>query len=246
MTQAVTALVTGAARGIGFAIASALVDSGWRVVACDVDPDSVRLALDRLPPNSALGLCADVRDTAAIENWLDQAGLVPELLVNNAAIAPRRATFELDAEFLDEVYSVNFRAPVLLAVALASRLIAVNRPGSIVNIASVNALRGQPEMLHYNATKAALVSATQTLAVEFAPHGIRVNAVLPGSTRTEIWSDGGWSDEIRERIAGSNLLKRLAEPSEIAATVVFLASSAASFMTGHSLIVDGGLTVKMT
>jgi NAD(P)-dependent dehydrogenase (short-subunit alcohol dehydrogenase family) len=187
-----------------------------------------------------------VRDADAIAHWLDGRGIVPNILINNAAVAPRVPALDLDAGVLDDVMSVNFRAPVLLSTLVARRLAAAGRGGSFVNVASVNGLRGQPEMLHYNASKAALISATQTLAVEFAPLGIRVNAVLPGSTHTEIWEEGGWGEDVRAEIASHNLLKRLAQPSEIAAAVAFLASDAASFITGHSLVADGGLTVRMT
>lgn len=241
-----TALVTGAARGIGFAVATELAERGMRVIVCDRSRAAADSAAARLPGGLGLGMAADVRDTATIGAWLDDAGIVPDVLVNNAAIAPRKAALELDADFLDEVMAVNYRAPVLISTLVARRLIDAGRGGSFVNVSSVNALRGQPEMLHYNASKAALVSATQTLAFELAPHGIRVNAVLPGSTHTEIWEEGGWSDELRAEIAAQNLLKRLAEPSEIAAAVGFLASDASSFVTGHPLVADGGLTVRMT
>ncbi len=237
-----TVLVTGAARGIGFAIAEWFASRDRRVIVCDIHEDAAREAAERLP--GALPLGADVRDTATVAAWLDDRGLAPRVLVNNAAIAPRRAAADLGATELDEVLAVNVRGPVLLAAMIAERR--AGSGGAIVNVASVNALRGQPEMLAYNASKAALVSATQTLAVELAPLSFRVNAVLPGSTHTEIWEEGGWSDADRAAIADKNLLRRLAEPREIAEVVGFLSSDAASFVTGHALVADGGLTVRMT
>ncbi|RQP11176.1 MAG: SDR family oxidoreductase [Microbacteriaceae bacterium] len=236
------ALVTGAARGIGAAIAAELHAQGCRVILLDSDPHVAQTAAD-LP--GSIPCTVDVRDTAAIEAFLDARGLLPEVVVNNAAIAPRRDSLSLDLQLLEEVMAINLHAPVLLCTAVAARLADAGRPGAFVNVSSVNALRGQPEMLPYNASKAALVSVTQTLAVELAPLGIRVNAVLPGSTRTEIWETGGWSEDDRSAIAALNLLNRLAEPAEIARAVAFLASDDASFVTGHTLIADGGLTVRM-
>lgn len=237
------ALVTGAARGIGFAIASALAEEGMQVVVTDIDGAGAAAAAARLEGAVALG--ADVRSVEEIGGWLTSKGLVPDVLVNNAAVAPRCKAVDLDVDVLDEVMSVNFQAPTLLSVMVAGLLAKEERSGSVINVSSVNALRGQGEMLAYNASKAALVSATQTLAVELAPSKIRVNAVLPGSTRTEFWVEQGWSDAEREAIARLNLMHRLAEPSEIGAVVVFLASPAASFITGQALIVDGGLTTRM-
>jgi NAD(P)-dependent dehydrogenase (short-subunit alcohol dehydrogenase family) len=149
----------------------------------------------------------------------------------------------LNPDLLSEVMSVNFEAPVHLARAVARRLIDAGRPGSIVHVASVNAYRGIPEMLAYNASKAALLGASRTMAVEWAPHHIRVNAVCPGTTRTEIWDEGNFTDEQRQEFASKNAMKRVADPDEIAAAVLFLASEDASFVTAAELVVDAGLTV---
>lgn len=237
------ALVTGAARGIGFAVARALAAEKMQVIVCDSDGDGALAAARAL--GSSLVLIADVRSVTEIGHWLDDQNLVPDVLVNNAAVGPRRPVPELDADILDQVMSVNFRAPTLLSAMIGRRLAAARRPGAIINVSSVNALRGQAEMLPYNASKAALISATQTLAVELARWSIRVNAILPGSTDTEIWKEAGWSDAERDRSARQNLMGRLAAPGEIAAVAAFLASPAASFITGQAIIADGGLTVRM-
>lgn len=235
-----TALITGGARGIGLAIATRLKADGAAVVLVDVDKDALTEASATL--GGVPTFAGDVQDTETLGAWLKEEDLLIDILVNNAAIAPRVTSLELTPEILGEVMAVNFEAPVHLACFVANRLIQAGRTGAIVNVSSVNAYRGIPEMLPYNASKAAMVSATTTLAVEWADHGIRVNAVLPGSTRTRIWEEGGFSDEERAAFAARNPLRRLAEPSEIAAAVAFLASDESSFVTGHALVADGGLT----
>jgi NAD(P)-dependent dehydrogenase (short-subunit alcohol dehydrogenase family) len=238
------ALVTGAGRGIGAAIARRLQSAGAGLVLVDLGADSLaKTAADLGGEPRVSSLAADVRDAERIGAWLDERGLVPDILVNNAAIAPPCPALDLNPDLLSEVMSVNFEAPVHLARAVARRLIDAGRPGSIVHVASVNAYRGIPEMLAYNASKAALLGASRTMAVEWAPHHIRVNAVCPGTTRTEIWDEGNFTDEQRQEFASKNAMKRVADPDEIAAAVLFLASEDASFVTAAELVVDAGLTV---
>jgi NAD(P)-dependent dehydrogenase (short-subunit alcohol dehydrogenase family) len=237
------ALVTGGARGIGAAIARRLHSVGARVVLVDLNAQAVaKAAADLGGEPGALALAADVRDADGIGAWLDDHGLLPDILVNNAAIAPQYPALDLPGPVLSDVLSVNVEGPVGLAQAVARRLIAAGRPGSIVNVSSVNAYRGIAGMLAYNASKAALLGASRTMAVEWAPHGIRVNAVCPGTTRTEIWDEGNFTDEERQAFADKNAMKRVADPDEIAAAVAFLASDEASFMTAAELVADGGLT----
>ncbi|WP_245647040.1 SDR family NAD(P)-dependent oxidoreductase [Microtetraspora niveoalba] len=239
------ALVTGAARGIGKAVAARLAAEGARVTACDVQGDLLAAAVAEIGAYGEIeGRVVDVADHAAVAELLAAHGGPYDVLVNNAAIAPRIALDELRPDDLREVLRVNVEAAVFLSREAGRAMRAAGR-GSIVNVASVNALRGQPDMLHYNASKAALVSATQTLAVEYAGDGVRVNAVCPGSTWTEIWEEGGWGEEDRARFTGRIPLRRFARPDEIAAVVAFLAGNDASYVTGHALVVDGGLTVGM-
>ncbi|HEX4812993.1 MAG TPA: SDR family oxidoreductase [Nonomuraea sp.] len=245
MTGRRTALVTGAGRGIGLAVAARLAADGMIVTACDVDGDRLDAALPGLREHGEVrALAADVTDLAAMTGWLAAQDGPLDVLVNNAAVAPRIPLTELDEDTLARVLRVNFQAAALLGREAGRAMCAAGR-GSIVNVASVNALRGQPDMLHYNASKAALVSLTQTLAVEYAPHGVRVNAVCPGSTRTDAWEEGGWDEADRASFAGRIPLGRFATPAEIAATVAFLAGPDSSYVTGHALVVDGGLTVRM-
>lgn len=240
-----TALVTGGARGIGRAVVRRLLAEGARVATCDVrDEDLEELNTTvAAAPDRLAGFRADVRDTDQVLAALDRLGWPVDILVNNAALAPRAASLELSSDDFDQVLDVNLASAFRLAQAMVQR--ARGAQLSIVNIASVNAFTGQPEMVHYNASKAALLSLTRTLAVEWAALGVRVNAVCPGSTWTDTWEEGGWDEETKERLAAKNPLRRFAQPEEIAGPVVFLAGPDASYVTGHGLVVDGGLTVAV-
>lgn len=239
-------LVTGAARGIGRAVATRMCAEGAHVVMCDILDGALMEAVEAMPGGGAEALRADVRDTAMISSWLDEHDAWPDVLVNNAAIAPRTPIADLDAELLGETFAVNATAGVVLAQRVATNLIETGQAGSIVNVASVNAYRGHVELLHYNASKAALLSATRTLAAAWGPHGVRVNAVCPGSTWTDIWEEGGFSQADRDDYAGRNPLRRFASPDEIAEVVLFLASGRASFINGAEIVADGGLLVNVS
>jgi NAD(P)-dependent dehydrogenase (short-subunit alcohol dehydrogenase family) len=238
-------LVTGAARGIGRAICERMCAEGAYVIMCDVVDAALDQAVDAMPVGTATSLHADVRDTAAIASWLDEHDAWPDVLVNNAAIAPRTRIAELDADLLADTFAVNATAGIMLAQRVGGRLIESGSKGSIVNVASVNAYRGHAELLHYNASKAAMLSATRTLAAAWGQHGVRVNAVCPGSTWTDIWQEGGFSQADRDDYASRNPMRRFAQPLEIAEAVLFMASDRASFVTGAELVADGGLLVNI-
>lgn len=158
MTPRRTALVTGAARGIGRAVAARLAADGYAVTACDLEGDRLHAALPGLREHGEVRpLVADVTDLVAMTGWLGAQERPLDVLVNNAALAPRIPTDDLDDDALGRVLRVNFQAAALLAREAGRGMRAAGR-GSIVNVASVNALRGQPDMLHYNASKAALAA----------------------------------------------------------------------------------------
>ena len=240
------ALVTGSARGIGAAIAHKLAAAGARVLA--VDRRESDLTIQAMPGTTSRieRLTADIRDLDAIRERLEAADCWPDIVVNNAAIAPRRPVLDLDRDTLESTLDINLIAPVLLTRMIIERLLTEQRPGCVVNVASVNAYRGHPDLLHYNASKAAMLSVTRTLASAWGRAGIRVNAVVPGSTWTEIWPEGGFTDQDRESYAALNPLGRFAEPSEIAAVVLFLVSTDAAFVNGAEVVADGGLTSSAT
>lgn len=239
-----TAIVTGGARGIGRAIALRLLSEGATVEICDRDGFELGATLKELDSlGEVTGMTIDVADDAAVQSYLQGRNGQLDIFVNNAAIAPRLPSIDLSRDAVQEVLNVNFLAAVSFARRIAAGMKTAGS-GVIVNIASVNAFRGQPEMLAYNASKAALVSLTKTLAVELGSFGVRVVCVCPGSVRSSMWDSEDWHDE-EERFAQTIPLGRFAEPEEIAGLVAFLCSEEASYMTGCAVIADGGLTARL-
>jgi len=241
-----TALVTGASRGIGAAIARALDAAGARValaardraaldaVAGALAHDPVVLTTDLADPDAPAALAA-----AAVE----ALGAV-DVLVNNAAVAHRAPTAGLDAGVVDRMYAVNVRAPLLLIAALLPGMVA-RGTGSIVNLSSVSGLVGTPNRAAYAATKGAIDAATRSLAMELGPAGIRVNSVAPGAVDTDLWARNRAVPGVIEQVEGLTPLRRWATPEDIAGVVVFLASDAARFVTGETVCADGGMARTM-
>jgi NAD(P)-dependent dehydrogenase (short-subunit alcohol dehydrogenase family) len=218
--------------------------TGVAVDICDREAATLATTVEKLRPlGTVSGTVVDVADDDAVARYIEGITRTVDIFVNNAAIAPRIPTTQLTREPLEEVMAVNFTAAVSFGRRIAESMKKA-RSGVIVNIASVNAFRGQPDMLSYNASKAAVVSLTKTLAVELGPYGVRAVCVCPGSVRTPIWDDGGWEQE-EERIAQAIPLRRFAQPEEIAAVVAFLGSQDASFVTGCAVVADGGLMARM-
>jgi NAD(P)-dependent dehydrogenase (short-subunit alcohol dehydrogenase family) len=246
-----TAVVTGGGSGIGKATATLLARTGARVVVADRDLASAQgTAADILAQDgSATAVQTDVADAAAIDELFDntaqQNGPV-DLLVNNAGLAIRRPATELTVTDWDRVVAVNMTGVFLCARAAARHMIAARRGGSIVNVASIMGLSGgglYPN-ISYQTTKGAVVNMTRALAIEWAPHDIRVNAVAPTYVRTPFIAPLLAQPELVEKIKAMTPLRRLAEPEEVAAAILFLASRAASMITGHTLPVDGGFLAQ--
>jgi NAD(P)-dependent dehydrogenase (short-subunit alcohol dehydrogenase family) len=251
------AVGTGAAQGLGLAIAGALADAGAHVVLADIQGDAAQVAAARMCERGAIAEAAavDVGDSAAVDRMfqclLDRHGRV-DILVNNAG---KRQDVKLlidlsDAEW-QEVQRVNLTGAFYCCRA-AGRIMARQGAGAIVNISSINGLQAPAMVGAYNASKAGIVSLTKTLAAELASYGVRANAVCPGPVYTEFnrvvmrqraASLGIGESEMVERVRRSIPLGRWGEPPEIAAAVLFLCGPGAVWITGETLRVSGGLEV---
>ncbi len=234
------ALVTGARQALGRAITVAFVEAGAKIVALDQSLDGMDETLrlcnqkdrrDRVRV-AQLDLADPTSAGQAVDECITQFGAL-HCIVNNAAVWHYPVLADLTVEDWDRLQAVNVRAPVLLAQAAATHL-AAQAGGSIVNIASIQAHVTAPGGLAYASSKAALLAVTRTLAVELGPLGIRVNAICPG-----YFTEHEHRMRSRPEVAGYPL-GRFGRPEEIANVVVFLASDAASFITGEAINVDGG------
>ncbi len=245
-----TALITGGATGIGFAIASALAACGVRTAIADVNEAAALAAAAKLP--GAMAVTMDVRARASVEAGFAAAigafGRL-DLLAANAGVSTMRPAVELTDEEWDFNFAVNARG-VYLTNQIAARHFIANGAGAICNTASLAAKVGAPLLAHYSASKFAVVGWTQALARELAPKGIRVNAVCPGFVRTSMQArEVEWEAQLRGMTAQAVLaeyvaqtpLGRLEEPEDVARVVVFLLSDAARFMTGQAVNVTGGV-----
>ena len=240
-----TALVSGASRGIGEAIARLLAAQGAHVVCTSRKLEGCEqvAAAIRADGGSAQALAMHVGDPAAIEAVfaaLDAQGRSATILVNNAAANPYFGPMlDMDLGSYEKTVEVNLRGYFWSTVQAARRMRG-NGGGAIVNIASVNARRAAPGQGIYSMTKAGIVNMTEGFAKELAPHGIRVNAVLPGLTETKFASAITSNEKMLATMMRMIPLGRVAQPSEIAPAVLFLCSPAASYVTGSTLTVDGG------
>jgi NAD(P)-dependent dehydrogenase (short-subunit alcohol dehydrogenase family) len=244
------ALVTGGARGIGAACAAMLAGAGAHVIVADLDGEAARGQAARLVADGmkAEGIALDVTDEASLaacfEALKGRHGRL-DVLVNNAGIAIRKPTTELGRADWDKVIAVNLTGVFLCAQA-AARLMLPQGGGRIVNTASIMGLSGgglYPN-ISYQATKGAVVNMTRALAVEWAPQGLRVNAVAPTWVRTELTKALFETPELLARMQAVTPLGRFPGPGDVAAAVLFLASRASSCVTGHVLAVDGGFLAQ--
>jgi NAD(P)-dependent dehydrogenase (short-subunit alcohol dehydrogenase family) len=243
------AIITGASRGIGEAIALAYAQSGAKVVLASRKIEGVEAvaAAVRAAGGEALAVACHTGKTEQIRALLDAAigafGKV-DILVNNAATNPHFGPMlTADDGAFAKTFEVNLKGYFDAARLVAEHLMSRKAPGSIVSVSSVAALGGAPLQGVYGMTKAAVISMTRTLAYELGSHNIRVNAIAPGLVRTRFASALIDNPDIASRVISRTPLGRVASPDEIAGGAVFLASDAASFVTGHTLVIDGGLTV---
>ena len=235
------ALVTGAASGIGAAIAQNLSRRGIRIACVDRDAAGATAMAATLPGSAAYAV--DVTDAAAVDALLPHiiAELgVPSIIVCSAGIEVVGRADELDPTAFATSMNVNVNGSFLVARAAARSLIERELPGRMVLIASVNGMKASPNQAAYASTKGAVVMLTKSLAVDWAPLGIAVNAVAPGVTDTAMSAGSLGDPQKRAALLAGVPMARPAQPSEIADAVAFLASSQASYITGVVLPVDGG------
>lgn len=241
-----SALITGASRGIGRAIAAVLAREGWAVCAnCLERRDAAEALVRELREQgrAAIAVQADVADREAVEAMVRTASeeLGPvELLVNNAGISHRGLFQDLDDRTWERLLAVNLTGPRNTVQAVLPHMLSEKR-GCIVNISSIWGLRGGSCETAYAATKAGLVGLTRSLALELAPSGIRVNCVAPGCVETDMVRVLG--EDTRRMLAEETPLGRLGRPEEIAEAVAFLSSERSGFITGQVLTADGGFIV---
>ncbi len=243
-----TAFVTGASHGFGAAIARTLVQDGFDVALSATRTENlsgivaelvaagarvVPVALDQRAPDSV---------EAAMAGVIEAFGAL-DVLVNNAAVPLNRAATDITRDEWDTVLTTNLTGPFFLSQMMGRHLIAAGRPGCIVNLSSTHGIVALARRSAYGISKAALIHMTKMLAIEWAPHGIRVNAIAPGAaethTRTALFADPAFRKTMLDRIP----LGRLATEDDVAGAVSYLVGPKGSYITGQTIVLDGGLTV---
>jgi len=238
------AIVTGGASGIGAACARAFAAEGAFVVVADADADAAQRAAEEIGAAAAAAVL-DVTDRGAVERLfadLPARHGAFDVLVNSAGIREIVPVLELDAQTWRRVVAVNLDGTFHMSQLFARSVIAAGVPAAIVNLSSSAGLMGVPDRAAYVAAKHAIVGLTREMAMDLGAHRIRVNAVAPGSVRTPLTERYFGDPELVRRLNASHPLGRVADPAEIAAAILFLASDEASFITGAVLPVDGGYT----
>jgi NAD(P)-dependent dehydrogenase (short-subunit alcohol dehydrogenase family) len=245
-------LISGGTSGIGLATAQRFLEEDARVFVAGRDPDKVNQAVTDLAPLGEIGgMSCDVSreaDVAALVRAAEGELGGIDVLINNAGTSRRDPFLDITPERWDRIIEINLRGMFLLAQAVSRRMVAQGTRGVILNMASTNALGGEANLAHYNASKGGVLLLTKTMAVELGPHVIRVNALCPGYIRTPLTSaledEAGEEDEGTE-YARSIPLGRIGRAEEVAAAYAFLASDDASFIHGADLVIDGGQLAVM-
>lgn len=247
-----TALVTGAARGLGKAMAKGLVAAGADVAVADIDGDSAARTVQELAA-AGTDCCAIQVDVGDLQSVTDMTRVAIarwgkiDVLVNNAGIGHNAPAEEMAKSDWDRVIAVNLTGVFLCAQSVGREMIK-RQHGNIINVSSMSSLvvnYPQPQIA-YNASKAGVNMITKSLASEWARHGIRVNAIAPGYMKTEItrpfFENSSWN--VEENWIRPTPLQRAGNPDELAGAILYLASDASSFLTGHILVIDGGYSVR--
>jgi NAD(P)-dependent dehydrogenase (short-subunit alcohol dehydrogenase family) len=239
------ALVTGGGRGIGLAAASALANAGAEVTLAARTRAEIEAAAAAIIArgDKAAALQLDVTDLDAVRRTIAAAEPF-EVLVNNAGTNRPAALLEVKVEDFDAIFALNVRAAFFMAQAVARRLLAAKRPGSIINISSQMGHVGAARRTVYCASKHAMEGFTKAMAIELAPHNIRVNSLGPTFLETPMTRPFFENKAFRDEVLGKIKLGRLGQLDELTGAILFLASDASSLMTGSALVLDGGWTAE--
>lgn len=235
-----TAIVTGAARGLGAAICQRAVQAGYRLGVLDMQLADCEAFIRTLPGSGHMALQADVADEHQVHAAFEAFGVVPDLVVNNAGIVRFGPLLEQSVDDFRTVLNVNLTGTYIVSREAGLRMVQ-RGSGVIINISSLNALTPGPGAGAYPAAKAGVASLTEHLSLELGPQGVRVNCVAPG------FIDGGMSapifadPKVRALRGGGVPLRRLGSVEDVANAVLWLASDEAGYITGHQLVVDGGV-----
>jgi 3-oxoacyl-[acyl-carrier protein] reductase len=236
------ALVSGGSRGLGRILVERLLEDGWRVATFSRSSNDFIVDTLASAEGRFLWEAADLAEPRRLQGFVrgvvENFGCV-DLLVNNAGMLRQELLLTTPPDRIDELIKVNLTAPIMLAQSCA-RAMTIQGSGSIINVSSINAIRGYRGVSVYSAAKAGVDGLSRSLARELGEAGIRVNSVVPGFFDSDMTA--GVTPENRERIARRTPLRRLATAEEIVGTVLYLVSPAASFVTGQTIVVDGGIT----
>jgi glucose 1-dehydrogenase len=241
-----TVLITGGAKGIGYAIARQFIGEGAKVVIADIDEAAGARCVEEFG-GKAVFVRTDVSKTADVQILVATAlkafGTI-DVLINNAAVVHAAEFLDLTEADFDRVISINLKGAFMVGQTVAKQMVKQveggGKPGAIVNMSSVNAVFAIANQVPYSVSKGGVGQLTKVMALSLAPCGIRVNAIGPGSIMTDMLASVGSNPEAKARILSRTPLGRIGEPSEIATIASFLASDAASYITGQTIFADGG------
>jgi glucose 1-dehydrogenase len=241
-----TVLITGGAKGIGYAIARQFISEGAQIVIADVDEAAGAKCVEEFG-DKAVFVRTDVSKTADVHNLVTEAvktfGSI-EVLINNAAVVHAAEFLDLTEADFDRVIGINLKGAFMVGQSVAKQMVKQveggAKPGAIVNMSSVNAVFAIANQVPYSVSKGGVGQLTKVMALSLAPYGIRVNAIGPGSIMTDMLASVNSNPEAKARILSRTPLGRIGEPSEIATIASFLASDAASYITGQTIFADGG------
>ncbi len=242
------ALITGGSRGIGFAIAKGFLERGAQVVITSRSHNGIQAAVTKLKDvglTQVEGAVAHSANPEAVQQAFQAAASAfgpVQIVVNNAATNPiMKPLADTELEVFDKIIQTNLRGYLVVSQEAVKRLRAARLGGSIINVSTVASMRSWPGLGAYSVSKAAVNMMTQVLAGELGPESIRVNGIAPGLVRTR-FSEALWGDsEAEERVKRKLPLRRIAEVEDIVGAAIFLASDASSYVTGQTLVVDGGM-----